>query len=101
MAAAFLLGCLLATVCLCAAEGAAAWLFVQSWAAGSGSGDDAVVLLVGDPAPDFSLPDLDGNVVSLSNYRGRAVLLNFWATWCHYCIEEFPLIQAYAESYGG
>jgi len=48
--------------------------------------------------PDFQLSDLDGNLVSLSNFRGRTVLVNFWTTWCPSCVEEMPLIQrAYDE----
>ena len=39
----------------------------------------------GLPAPNFSLPDLDGKMVSLSDYRGKVVLLNIWATWCPPC----------------
>lgn len=41
-------------------------------------------------APDFELNDLDGNKVKLSDFRGKIVLLNFWAVWCKYCIEEMP-----------
>lgn len=40
--------------------------------------------------PDFTLKDLDGNEVSLSDYKGKIVVLNFWAVWCKYCIEEMP-----------
>lgn len=46
------------------------------------------------PAPSFTLQDLDGESVSLEDYRGQVVLLNFWATWCTTCITEFPVIQA-------
>jgi peroxiredoxin len=41
-------------------------------------------------APDFELKDLEGKQVKLSDYRGKLVFLNFWATWCPYCVEEMP-----------
>lgn len=49
--------------------------------------------VVGTPAPDFELPDLKGEQVSLSEHRGRIVLLNFWATWCKPCVKEMPAMQ--------
>jgi thiol-disulfide isomerase/thioredoxin len=52
------------------------------------SGADAE--LVDLPARDFTLVNLDGEPVSLSSFRGRVVFLNFWATWCPPCREEFP-----------
>lgn len=45
---------------------------------------------VGTKAADFALTDLDGNPVSLSDYNGKVVLLNFWATWCPPCKKEIP-----------
>ncbi len=42
------------------------------------------------PAPDFSLADMDGEVFTLSQYRGKPVIINFWATWCPPCREELP-----------
>jgi len=48
---------------------------------------------IGDVAPDFQLHDLEGNPVSLSDFRGKPVLLNFWVTWCPHCRAERPWIQ--------
>jgi peroxiredoxin len=49
---------------------------------------------VGNPAADFTLPDLNGRQLRLSDYRGKMVLLNFWATWCKPCTTEMPAMQA-------
>ncbi len=48
-------------------------------------------------APDFTVQDLDGNEVSLSDYRGNLVFLNFWATWCPPCRAEMPSMQKLSE----
>ena len=48
---------------------------------------------VGMPAADFTLTDLNGRSQSLSQYRGKIVLLNFWATWCKPCTTEMPAMQ--------
>ena len=50
-------------------------------------------------APDFTLVDLEGNSVSLSDYRGTPVMVNFWATWCPPCRAEMPLIQEFQDRY--
>jgi len=54
----------------------------------------------GGVAPDFTLADLSGNQVSLSDYRGRPVLVNIWASWCPPCISEMPELQHVHEAAG-
>lgn len=52
------------------------------------------------PAPDFTLVDQNGDTHTLSDYKGKTVFLNFWATWCGPCQKEMPDIQALYEKYG-
>lgn len=56
-------------------------------------------LAKGEKAPDFQLTTLDGQEVTLSDYQGQKVLLNFWATWCPPCRAEMPHIQSYFEEH--
>ena len=60
----------------------------QSWSMGSR------VPAAGMPVEEFRLLDLEGQVHSLSQYRGKIVLVNFWATWCKPCTTEMPAMQA-------
>jgi peroxiredoxin len=53
----------------------------------------AQVLDIGQPAPEFALTDLAGNTHRLSQYRGKGILLNFWATWCVPCRAEMPAME--------
>jgi thiol-disulfide isomerase/thioredoxin len=53
---------------------------------------------IGATAPDFEWTDLDGKTVRLSSYRGKVVVVNFWATWCLPCREEMPALQRVAAS---
>jgi peroxiredoxin len=50
-------------------------------------------------APDFSLPDWDGNMRDLASFRGRVVLLNFWATWCPPCQTELESMEGLYQAY--
>ncbi|MCF8018110.1 MAG: redoxin domain-containing protein [Vallitaleaceae bacterium] len=51
-------------------------------------------------APEFTLTSSTGEAISLSDYRGKIVFLNFWTTWCKYCLEEMPDFQEAYEKYG-
>ncbi len=65
-----------------------------------GAGDKIVDRpAISRPAPDFTFPDLDGRMVSLSDYRGKVVFLNIWATWCPSCKEEMPSIYRLYEHF--
>jgi len=56
--------------------------------------------LTGKAAPAFELEDLNGNKVSLASYKGKAVLVNFWATWCAPCKLEMPWFEEFRQKYG-
>jgi thiol-disulfide isomerase/thioredoxin len=55
----------------------------------------------GDAAPKLSLKDLDGKPHDLAQYRGKVVVLNFWATWCAPCVKEMPALQRLADRLAG
>ncbi len=65
--------------------------------AGGAAGDEPV--LTGKAAPTFALVDLNGKRVSLADYRGRPVLVNFWATWCAPCKLEMPWFEEFRKQY--
>lgn len=52
--------------------------------------------IINNPAPDFTLQTITGETVSLSDYAGRVVFINFWGTWCPPCVEELPALQEFA-----
>ena len=58
-------------------------------------------MLAGDkPAPDFTFKDLDGKNVSLSDFRGKWVVIDFWGSWCGWCIKGFPKLKEAYKEYG-
>ncbi|SDZ93898.1 Peroxiredoxin [Thalassobacillus cyri] len=62
------------------------------------SGEGEVGLEKGQKAPDFELKTLEGETVKLSDYRGKKVMINFWATWCPPCRAEMPDMQKFYEN---
>ena len=62
--------------------------------------DPSEVLMRGKKAPAFTLTTSDGKKVSLSDYKGRPVLVNFWATWCGACKLEMPWFEEFRQKYG-
>jgi thiol-disulfide isomerase/thioredoxin len=74
----------------------------------AGSGDETATekeagdsLLKGKAAPAFTLDDLAGKKVSLSDYKGRPLVVNFWATWCGPCRLEMPWFEEFEKKYAG
>lgn len=63
------------------------------------SGSGAVTEAV-EAAPDFTMNDADGNAVSLSDFLGKPIVINFWATWCPPCKSELPTFDAAYAAYG-
>src|SRR5438552_10276170 len=57
------------------------------------------IINIGQQAPDFSIKDQSGKVVKLSDYRGKAVFLNLWATWCEPCIKEMPSMEVMYQAF--
>ncbi|NTW66539.1 MAG: TlpA family protein disulfide reductase [Nitrospirae bacterium] len=68
---------------------------------GQNGGQRVRIVQEGDRAPEFQLPSLDGRTVNLSSYRGKVVMVHFWATWCPPCVEEIPTLERlYRSSFG-
>ncbi len=65
----------------------------------SSSGNLASAPRPGHPAPEFTVQDINGKAISLSDFRGRPVLINFWTTWCPPCRAEMPDIEKVYQKY--
>ncbi len=76
-------------------------MFIMLWGFPLASTEDfsTVPAKVDFPAPELTLEDLSGKMVSLSDSRGNVVLVNLWATWCPPCRAEMPTLQAFYEKY--
>lgn len=70
---------------------------ISTAAFGGGNGK----LEIGDKPPAIKLLGLDGKVHTLDEYKGQAVVINFWATWCTYCVKEMPALQTQWEKWQG
>ena len=82
------------------ALGAAAICICLSMRAGAADGVAEPAGRLRGIAPDFTRTDLSGRPLRLEQFRGRVVLLNFWATWCGPCIEEIPIFSRWQLQYG-
>ena len=78
------------------AAAAAATVVLVAWA----GRENYQPVITGTSAPDFAATDMAGNPVRLSDYRGRVVLVNVWATWCAPCRDEMPSMQRLYEALG-
>lgn len=72
-------------------------LLLAALAACAGEGAGRAAPQVGSPAPEYAAVAMSGDSVSLAGLRGKVVLFNVWATWCHPCREEIPALQALYE----
>lgn len=85
---------------LVAAMAGTAGVLTGQWLRGdpnAGEAGAAPAALVGQPRPSFTLGASDGRVVSASDFDGRVLLVNFWATWCEPCRREMPMLDALHE----
>ncbi|MFO7815431.1 MAG: TlpA disulfide reductase family protein [Halanaerobiales bacterium] len=78
---------------------AGVWILIGNYTAETVHSEVKVGAAIGQKAPDFTLNNMEGEEVTLSNYRGTKVFLNFWASWCPPCKEEMPAIQKLQNNY--
>lgn len=65
------------------------------------SGIHERIVVAGDTAPEFTVQVDGGRTVTLPNFGGKVLVLNFWATWCPPCVQETPSLSAFAKAYAG
>lgn len=75
------------------------WMGLTAWMSPAGTQGLVPAPKEGFLAPDFQLTGLDGKSYTLADFKGRAVVLNIWATWCAFCDSEMPAFQAAANTY--
>jgi cytochrome c biogenesis protein CcmG, thiol:disulfide interchange protein DsbE len=76
-------------------------LIIQTGPDRTGTANRRLPPTVGSRAADFTLDQLGGDAVKLSDLKGKPVVMNFWATWCPPCKEEMPLLEKYAQQHAG
>jgi len=76
-----------------------AWMYLSADKSNASFSGTVAAPQQGFLAPDFSLPTMSGEIISLSNLRGQAVLVNLWATWCPPCRAEMPAIEKVYNEY--
>ena len=77
----------------------AVWIWISAVPGGSTTTGMIPAPKEGFKAPDFELSTLDGDVIAFSELHGKAVLINFWATWCPPCRSEMPAMQQVFSNY--
>ena len=70
-------------------------IFLAAWITTGIASSNKLTPVVDAPAPDFQVTTFDGSKLSLADFKGKVVVLNFWATWCGPCKRELPLLENY------